>query len=295
MSVLRLGTACAVFNPQRHVLLAQRADLGVWNLPSGRLDAHEVVTVAAAREVREETGIHAEQVKPLGLYYYPLWRRLNILCIAEAAGGVLQQRTRETRANGFFAPNALPHPLLDAPLVQDALTHEMRLVAIETPPDVARQMRRQLAWRWVKNLLMGRPEPRYPHFVIHASLMARDETDHVLSQPNIDGARILPGIECDGETPIWEQIRRYVRDQCELYELRHAQLHWIGLFQAVQSNRLEFIFTTRLHVTAPLMNSNLAWTLLGDRHWWPGYQPFLAHLASNQMNVLVITQQEESV
>lgn len=49
----------------QHVLLAQRAGTGYadgqWNLPSGKLEAGETITQAAAREAREEIGVQISE------------------------------------------------------------------------------------------------------------------------------------------------------------------------------------------------------------------------------------------
>lgn len=294
MSALRLGVACGVLDAENRILLSQRGDLGVWNLPSGRLDAHEILAEAAIREVREETGIEAADTQPMGLYYYAGWRRMNVLYMARASAGKLLSATYETRANDFFARANLPQPLIDTLLVQDIFERVSHVAQIDIAPAELRKLRRKFAWRWVVNLLRGHPEPRYPHFTVHASLAIRDDGDNILSLPNTDGSRILPGLECDGESSLWEQVRKYARDTYDLYELRHAQLRWLGVFQNPAANRLEFIFATRLAVDTPLTSKALQWTLIGSRNWWQGYQPFVEHLMSpNSDDVLTIIHREE--
>ena len=41
----------------RHILLIQRSDIGVWALPGGMVDAGETAPAAVVRELQEETGI----------------------------------------------------------------------------------------------------------------------------------------------------------------------------------------------------------------------------------------------
>jgi 8-oxo-dGTP pyrophosphatase MutT (NUDIX family) len=59
------------------VLIAHRSTGGVlqWTLPKGRTEAGEELEDTAVREVREETGLHAEVVEKLGVVdYWFVWR-----------------------------------------------------------------------------------------------------------------------------------------------------------------------------------------------------------------------------
>ena len=61
-------------SPARSVLLVERGGepfAGSWALPGGFVDAGERVTVAAARELREETGVSAGVLTLLGVYDTP--------------------------------------------------------------------------------------------------------------------------------------------------------------------------------------------------------------------------------
>ena len=118
MSV-RLGVACAVMDDQGRVLLSKRDDLNVWNLPGGRVDSHEQLAEAAAREVREETGVIARVERPVNLYFWQGFQRLNVLYAGWPLGGEVQPRTAETSDNQYFLPEALPK-MLNAPQVKAA-------------------------------------------------------------------------------------------------------------------------------------------------------------------------------
>ncbi|MBI2717699.1 MAG: NUDIX hydrolase [Rhizobiales bacterium] len=66
----RLGVSACVFRGAE-VLLIQRAKpplAGVWSLPGGHVEPGEAVLDAAARELREETGVEASLSHLVGLY-----------------------------------------------------------------------------------------------------------------------------------------------------------------------------------------------------------------------------------
>ncbi len=44
-------------------------DQTLWELPAGMLEKNEAPAVCAARELTEETGYTAEQIRPLGMFY----------------------------------------------------------------------------------------------------------------------------------------------------------------------------------------------------------------------------------
>lgn len=66
------GCSAVIFDDDRkRILLTRRTDNGQWCLPSGRIEAGESVAEACVREVLEETGLHVEIVKLLGVYSNP--------------------------------------------------------------------------------------------------------------------------------------------------------------------------------------------------------------------------------
>ncbi len=63
--------ATVVVERDDRVLMVRRAiqpGIGLWSLPGGYVDRGEVVEVAAAREVLEETGLHVTITGLLGLF-----------------------------------------------------------------------------------------------------------------------------------------------------------------------------------------------------------------------------------
>jgi len=227
MGFLRLGVACAVWGADGRILLSKRGDLNVWNLPSGRLDSSELLATAAVREVYEETGIEAEIKQVVGLYYYEGWQRMNVLFEATMTGGTIQQSTFETRDNRFFAPDELPANNISQQMVDDILNDASSpLRVIVMPENKLRSAKQQLRLRWIKNLLRGHIEPRYPRFRVYGCL--RDCESHML--------------QVNGDSPIWQQLK--LTDTHVLRDIR----------QQTDTDILHFIFddTVTNHVTFPI-------------------------------------------
>jgi ADP-ribose pyrophosphatase YjhB (NUDIX family) len=75
------------------ILLARRnhePHIGRWSFPSGFVDAGEVLEVAAAREVREETGIDVAIDRLLGVYSSEGNRTVFVAYAGHAVGGEME-------------------------------------------------------------------------------------------------------------------------------------------------------------------------------------------------------------
>jgi 8-oxo-dGTP pyrophosphatase MutT (NUDIX family) len=255
MRFLRLGTKCAVINADGRILLSKRDDLKVWNLPGGRLDAGEPVDEAAAREVMEETGISAHITHPIGLYYWQHWGRMNILFAAKPAGGKLLQKTDETEANQYFAPADFPHALIGLDDVAQMLDGVHPLPQIISLPRLEFwQTKLRLHWRWVKNLLNGRREPRFARFDVRAAaLIYSDDHQRILTLPN-DRMRVLPRTLCDGRAAPWVQLQNLLQSHIDKEFPASSNLRWAGLWQDPITDSLEFIFAATLPQETELSN-----------------------------------------
>jgi HAD superfamily hydrolase (TIGR01450 family) len=120
---VRPGVAAVVLDAAGRVLLARRADNGLWGLPSGHVEPGETVVEAVAREVREETGLDVRVLRLVGLYSdpasqvfaYPDGRVTHFItaCFACAvAGGDVCCDGVEALEAAYFAPESLPPDLL---------------------------------------------------------------------------------------------------------------------------------------------------------------------------------------
>lgn len=239
---LRLGTSCAVIDDQGRVLLSQRSDLRVWNLPGGRVDSGELLAEAAVREVREETGVVATIDRAVGMYYWAGFQRLNILYAGWPLGGELLARTAETRENQYVAPDAMPKMLHGAYV--DAVFNDTRpwpeIVAMSDAE--LRRLRRRLRLRWVGNLLQGHPEPRFPRFDVRAvALIWEQSHKRVLTLQGKRG-RTLPRLRCSGQDAPWLELRARVKRQCAIA----PAFQWVGLWQDPARDVLEFVFAATI-------------------------------------------------
>jgi ADP-ribose pyrophosphatase YjhB (NUDIX family) len=263
--VLRLGVGCAVIDDAGRVLLSHRADFNLWNLPGGRLDSGEVMAEAAAREVREETGVIAHVDRAVGLYFSAGRGRMTVVYAGWPLGGELLRRTDETRDNRYFLPDSLPKNVYGIEKIQDAFAGQRPMPHIdEMPKHIQRWVQVKLGWRWVKNYLNKRPEPKFAQFHIRAVGLIWDESfRRVLTLPG-KRARILPRVLCEGEDAPWVEMARLVK---AVYGLEPT-LHWVGLWQDPPRHTLEFVFAAT--VPEKHLKGRAEWSIpqnaaLGDR------------------------------
>ncbi len=115
------GVSAVILDEDGRVLLARRADNGRWAVISGILEPGEQPGIAIAREVLEETGVTIE-VEGLAAVatddhevVYPNGDRaqyLDLTFVCRVTGGEAHVADDESTEVGWFAPDALPEPLV---------------------------------------------------------------------------------------------------------------------------------------------------------------------------------------
>ncbi len=138
---IAVGTNGIVFNEQGQVLLQRRADVGFWELPGGKVDPGETVEQGAVREVFEETNLHVEIVRFVGVYSDPAYcifrypdgslvHYVTLLFECRRLSGELRISDESTDI-GYFPTDDLPPDTLvsQLALIQDTLArNEMPFV-----------------------------------------------------------------------------------------------------------------------------------------------------------------------
>lgn len=228
MGFLRLGTRIAVINDAGEILLSKRGDFATWALPGGRVDNHELIQNTAIREVREETGLEVEIFRPVGLYYQQGRQRMDILYRAKPIGGELFQATDETLENRFFKLNALPEPLFGHLQIEHAYSDKTYVHTIESPAWTLFKLDMQLRWRWLMNLLSGRPEPKFPQITVRAVGIIRQQNNVFVQNGE------LPTITSDGTISLDKALSQQVG--------ANLSWSWLGLWQDTHNDTMEFVF-----------------------------------------------------
>lgn len=236
MSFMRLGTRIAIINDKNEILLSKRGDFGLWALPGGRVDSGEVLHESAIREVHEETGLVVEIERPIGLYYQEGRSRMNILYRAKSVGGELFTVSDETLDNRFFAPDNLPDELFGQIYIDDAYSKKTHLRTIASSRWELLKLDLKLRWRWIQNLLAGRPEPKFNQFTIRVVGLIYTSDRRALNLPEPELLRV----ESDGKKSLHSLLERHFMGGF----YKNMGWRWVGLWQNTKTDEIEFILET---------------------------------------------------
>ncbi len=95
-----VAVSIAILHDQQIVLI-KREDFDVWGLPSGQVEVGESVAQAAVREALEETGLHVQILRLVGVYCIPAW-------VNGSQHSLLFTATPRTRECQVVCVNGLP-------------------------------------------------------------------------------------------------------------------------------------------------------------------------------------------
>lgn len=122
--IVSIGSAAIIRDDEGRFLLQQRSDNGRWGLPGGALDPGEEPAETAVREAFEETGLHVEPIKLVGIFggkghlvQYPNGDRTAYISTTfecRVIGGEITPITDETLDVRWFAPEELPQSFVEA-------------------------------------------------------------------------------------------------------------------------------------------------------------------------------------
>jgi ADP-ribose pyrophosphatase YjhB (NUDIX family) len=112
------GVTALVVDERDQVLMVQRADNGLWTLPSGIAEPGEEMAHACAREVLEETGVVVQveeliSIQTVGPVTYPnqdVTSYVDHFFRCRPTGGTAIVGDDESLAVGWFDPANLPEP-----------------------------------------------------------------------------------------------------------------------------------------------------------------------------------------
>jgi ADP-ribose pyrophosphatase YjhB (NUDIX family) len=127
----KVTVGAVVGNDDDELLLIQRADSGTWLYPTGWADVGYSPAEVVVKEVREETGIECEVIRPIaildgqrrGFTRIPL---ISLVFHCRVTGGTLKAHPLECRDVGFFAQDALPEPTANPDIWADQAFRAIR-------------------------------------------------------------------------------------------------------------------------------------------------------------------------
>ena len=139
-TLLQVGASVIVEDQQGRVLLQKRTDNHCWGYPGGSTELDERVEDAAARELREETGLVAGKLELFGVfsgkelhYVYPNGdevSNVDIVFLCKEYSGCLCRDAAETEELRFFEAGKLPENL-SPPIVIPLKAWEKKKLGLE--------------------------------------------------------------------------------------------------------------------------------------------------------------------
>ena len=120
-ALIGVGATTLVFNDKNELLLNLRADTNTWGIPGGSMELYETIEETAIRELKEETGIRADELELVtvlsGKDFYFEYPNGDKMCTVIVLFKVLNYSAtikvsdNESKALKFF-------PLTDPPIME---------------------------------------------------------------------------------------------------------------------------------------------------------------------------------
>lgn len=117
-ALIGVGATTLVFNDKNELLLNLRTDTNTWGIPGGSMELYERIEETAIRELKEETGICAEELQLVAVlsgkdfyFEYPNGDRMCTVIVLFKVlhyNGTINVSDSESKALKFFPLTNLP-------------------------------------------------------------------------------------------------------------------------------------------------------------------------------------------
>jgi len=117
-ALIGVGATTLVFNDKNELLLNLRSDTNTWGIPGGSMELYETIEETAIRELKEETGICAEELELITVlsgkefyFEYPNGDKMcTVIVLFKVPNyrGSIKVSDNESKELKFFPLNNLP-------------------------------------------------------------------------------------------------------------------------------------------------------------------------------------------
>ena len=133
------GVIGVIQDREKRILLVQRRDNNVWEMPGGSMELDQSVVDCIKQEVKEETGLNVALATPISLYSGPRFSFTNryddelqpliIVFRIDEWGGSLLSETDETVDARFFSLDEIPDiPKMFREIIEDLKNFDGQLI-----------------------------------------------------------------------------------------------------------------------------------------------------------------------